>query len=204
MEITVNLTTLIIGLITLVGTIVITFYVKDYLQKKREFAQLREKLENIAGKNAKILFDSGSGLGGGLQEYKIIGIDKTGITIKNELQTVFIPPLKLLQTEMVLPVEKYEELKHEKLKKDMEKTFDAMIPAMFDKMFPAMMDAIQENIAEEEGELSVVIAMKIAKVLEEEGITKKKKLREQPAITKAILNKGFRAKLSGNARNANQ
>ena len=70
MEITVNLTTLIIGLITLVGTIVITFYIKDYLQKKREFAQLREKLENIAGKNAKILFESGSGIGGGLQEYK--------------------------------------------------------------------------------------------------------------------------------------
>jgi hypothetical protein len=169
MEVTINITALIVGLIALVGTIAITFYVRDYLQKKQEYKQLREKLEKIAGRNAKILY---SPVGVGLQEFKITGIDESGITIENELHTVFIPPNKLLQTEMILPVDKYEKLKHEKLKKDMELTFDAMMPAMLDKMVPAIMATMQESMIEEKGELSMVIGMKIARVLEEEGITK--------------------------------
>ena len=118
MEVTINISTLIVGLIALIGTIVITFYVKDFLQRKQEYKRLREKLEKIAGRNATILFcPSGGGIGGGLQEFKIIDIDGSGITLKNELHTIFIPPNKLLQTEMILPVDNYEKLKHEKLKK---------------------------------------------------------------------------------------
>ena len=171
MEITINITTLIIVLITLIGTTVVTFYVKDYLQRKRENEQLREKLERIAGRNAKILFCPS---GGGLQEFKIIDNDKNGITIENALHKVFIPSKKLLHTEMILPVERYEELRLEKLKKDMNNTFDAMMPILFDKMMPAMMDAVKESMIEEEGEFSMVIGMKIAKFLEEDSEIKKK------------------------------
>jgi hypothetical protein len=176
MEITINITTLIVGLITLVGTVIITFYVKDYLQRKLEYKQLRRKLEKIAGKNATILYcPSAVGLGAGLQEFKIIDIDGSGITIKNELLTVFIPPNKLLQTEMILPDDDYETLKAKKVKKDMEQLYDAMMPAIFNKMLPEMINAIEENMIQERGELSMVIGMKIAKVLESEGITKIKK-----------------------------
>ena len=55
--------------------------------------------------------------------------------------------------------------------------FDAMMPALFEKMVPAMMEIVQESMIEEKGELSMVIGMKIARVLEEEGITKAKKLK---------------------------
>ena len=178
MEVTINITTLIVGLITLIGTLVITFYVRDFLQKRQEYKQLLGKLEKIAGLNAAILYSpSAVGVGAGLQEFKIIDIDESGITIKNELHTIFIPPNKLLQTEMILPVDNYETLKQLKLKKDMEQMLDAMVPALIERMFPAMMEAIQERVMEEEGEFSMVIGMKIAKVLEEEGITKMKKLK---------------------------
>ena len=56
MEITITVTTLVIGLITMLGTTVIIFYVKDYLQQKLEYQQIRKKLEEISGRNAKILF----------------------------------------------------------------------------------------------------------------------------------------------------
>ena len=178
MEITINLSELIIGIIILIGTTAITFYLKDYLQSQQEYKQLRKKLERIAGKNAKILFDTGTGIGKGLQEFKIEDIDKLGITLKNDLQTIFVPSKKLLQTEMILPGDRYEQKKKEMIKKEMDSVLDAMIPGMFERMVPAMKDIIAQDMLEEEGEISVVLGMKIAKVLQEEGITKKGKLTE--------------------------
>ena len=61
MEITITVTTLVIGLITMLGTTVITFYVKDYLHQKLEYQQLGKKPEEIAGRIAKILFCPSSG-----------------------------------------------------------------------------------------------------------------------------------------------
>jgi len=91
-----------------------------------------------------------------------------------------VPAKKLLQAEMVVPCDNYEEAKLIKIKKDMEQFMDSLLPAMFDKMFPALEKAMKDNfiedILEEKGEVSAVIGVKIQKVLSEEGYEIKKKL----------------------------
>ena len=48
---------------------------------------------------------------------------------------------------------------------------DALFLVLFEKMFPVMRDAIKEQIIKKR-EISIVIGMKIAKFLEEEGLIK--------------------------------
>ena len=168
----IDLAPVLIFLVTTIVSVAITFYAKDYFQKKLEYSKLRKKLEKIAGKHATILYQG--------QLSKIIEIDEHGITVQNELHTIFVPARKLLESEMILPCENYEKAKISKLRKDMEEHMDALMPAMFDRMFPAMMKAIQENFIEdmfeERSEVSAVIGVKIQKVLQEEGFEIKKKI----------------------------
>ena len=169
----------IVFLITTVVAVAISFYVKDFLQTKSEYGKLRKKLERVAGKHATILYGgTGFGPGAATQLFKIEDIDNHGITLKNDLQTIFVPAKKLLQAEMIVPCDNYEQAKMEKIKKDMEQFMDGLMPAMFDKLFPAMTNAIKSNFVEEimgdEGEVSAVLGIKIQKVLSEEGYEIKK------------------------------
>ena len=56
MEITITVITLVIGLIAMLCTTVITFYVKDNLQQKLEYQQLGKNPEEIAGRNERYSF----------------------------------------------------------------------------------------------------------------------------------------------------
>ena len=172
----VNIYTLIISVVTFVISAAVTFYIKDYLQKRSEYGKLRKKLEKIAGKHASVLYSPGPGasIGIGPQIFKIIDIDQHGITLQNELQTIFIPPAKVIQSEMILPCDDFENAKLSKMKKDFEDIAEAMFPAMFEKMFPAMMDAIKNQVVEEEGEIGFAIGVKIQKILQDEGYQIKK------------------------------
>jgi len=169
----IDLVPILIFLVSTAATVTIAFYLKDYLQSKSEYSKLRKKLEKVAGKNATVLY-GGAGFGPGTSQlYKIIDIDSHGITLQNELHTVFVPAKKLLQAEMVVPCDDYEKKKLEKVKKDMELFMDSLMPAMFDRLFPAMEKAMKdhflEDIMSEKGEVGAIIGVKIEKVLSEEG-----------------------------------
>ena len=166
----------ILFLVTTITAVAVSFYVKDFLQTRNEYKKLRKKLEKVAGKKAEILY-SGPGVGAG-QTFTISEIDNHGITIENELQAIFVPAKKLLQSEMVVPCKSYEDKKLEKMKRDTEQFMDTMLPAMFDRIFPAMVSAMEEHFQEElmndRGGVSAIIGVKIQKVLSEEGFEIKK------------------------------
>jgi len=174
----IDLIPILIFLITTAASVAVTFYIKDYIQSKSEYSKLRSKLEKVAGKNATVIY-GGEGFGPGTtQLYKIIDIDSHGITLQNELVTIFVPAKKLLQSEMIVPCDNYEKKKLEKTKRDMEEYMDSLIPSIFDKLFPALEKAMKENFLEdiksEEGEVSAIIGIKIQKILSEEGYVIKK------------------------------
>ena len=175
----IDLISALVFLITTVAAVTISFYIKDFLQIKNEYSKLRKKLEKVAGKQATILY-AGTGFGPGAanQLFKIIDIDGHGITLQNELQTVFVPAKKLLQADMIVPCDNYEQAKLDKMKKDMEQFMDSMMPAMFDRLFPALEKAVKDHflddIISEKGEVGAIIGVKIQKVLSEEGFEIKK------------------------------
>jgi len=151
-------------------SVAVTFCIKDYLQKRADYAKLRKKLERIAGKNATVIYHPERGgtsvLGTGL--CKIVEIDEHGITLKNELQTVFVPIGKLLQAEIILPCENYEEARLAQLKKDMDDFAEALVPALIDKILPSMVEAMEEELVGDT-ELSIVLGVKMRHLLEDEG-----------------------------------
>ncbi len=147
----------------LVPTAAVTFYLKDYLQKRADYRSLRQKLEQIAGKEARVLYSLGPGanVGIGPQLFKIHEIDKHGVVLKNELQTVFVPTAKLVQSEMVLPSDDWKERKKEKMRED--------IADFIEPVFEAVKEHLLEDFQQEEGEFSAVIGFHFEQYLEKEG-----------------------------------
>lgn len=83
----VNIYTIIISITIAVLTFAVTFYIKDYLQKRSDYNKLRKKLEKFAGKGANVLYSTGSGTGIGMGPKYL----KLLITIKMalHLKTIF-------------------------------------------------------------------------------------------------------------------
>jgi len=165
-----NVSTLIISIVAFVVSAGLTFYLKDYIQRRSDYGKLKKKLEQIAGKGATVIYSPGTGLGMGPQPFKIVDFDREGVTLKNEVQTIFVPASKLIQLEMIIPSENYEEAKFNRVKQEMESMMDAMFPAMVNKMIPAVKEAIQKEMLDEKGDFSAVIGIRMQKVLEEEGL----------------------------------
>ena len=151
--------------VTTVITVAITFYLKDYLQKKNEYKKLKDKLEAVAGRNAYIVY-TGAGSSVGSNLYKITDIDEGGITLKNSLQTIFIPPKLLLNSAMIVPEENYEALKKEYQAKEIE----AVAKSMFQPMFDKMIEGIETDLNDNEGELSSRIEVRVTQILESKGV----------------------------------
>lgn len=144
----------------------LTFYLKEYLQGRSDYGKVKQKLAEIAGKGAKVVYSVGSGLGMGAQVYRIEDFDREGVTLRNEVQTVFVPASKLVQSDWIIPSEKYEEAKLAIGKQDVSNMLDAMFPAMLERM----KQGIEEAMLSEGGDLSAVIGVKVRKALKEEGL----------------------------------
>lgn len=152
-------------IITTVVSVAITFYMKDFLQKKSEYKKLKKKLEAVAGRNAYIVY-TGTGSGVGSNLYKITDIDEGGVTLKNSLQTIFIPPKLLLNSAMIVPEDNYEELKKEYQAKEIEVVAEAMFQPLLEKM----MESIETEITQDNGELSSRIEIRVIQILEAKGV----------------------------------
>ncbi len=151
--------------VTTVVSVAITFYLKDYLQRKSEYKKLKRKLEAVAGRNAYIVY-TGAGSGVGSTLYKISDIDEGGITLKNSLQTIFIPPKLLLHSAMIVPEDNYEELKKEYQAKEIEMVSESMFQPLFDKMI----NNLEVDLNDSEGELSSRIEVRVTQILESKGV----------------------------------
>ncbi|MBS9930990.1 hypothetical protein R7M92_23890 [Vibrio sp. Vb2880] len=153
------------AVVTTVISVAVTFYLKDFLQKKSEYKKLKTKLEAVAGRNAYIVYTgAGSGIGSNL--YKITDIDEGGVTLKNSIQTIFIPPQLLLNSAMIVPEDNYETLKKEYQAKEIE----TVAEAMFQPLFERMIDSIEEDLNQDDGELSSRIEIRIIQILEAKGV----------------------------------
>ena len=73
-----------IGVTTTVIATGITFYIKDYLKERAKFKKFKEKLEQIAGKNAEVLIPY-------IGLVKITDINRQGMVVDSQLCKTFIP-----------------------------------------------------------------------------------------------------------------
>lgn len=162
----VDVPTVVISILASVILSMLTFYLKDHLQRRSDYGKLKKKLEQKAGKGAMVVYSVGSGLGMGSQLYKIEDFDREGVTLRNDVQSIFVPASKLVESEMIIPGENYKEAKLAKGKQEMEDIMDAVFPAMFQKM----KEGIEEAMLSEGGDLSAVIGVKVRKALQEEGL----------------------------------
>lgn len=146
-----------IGVTTAVVATGITFYMKDYLKERAKFRKFKEKFEQIAGKNAEVLIPN-VGL------VKIIEINKQGITAKSQLCKIFIPMEKVMQTEISLPLENYDEMRKELAVKNMKESLDLMFPPLMDKL----KEVFVKEFLDSESELNAVVALQVKSVLQDE------------------------------------
>lgn len=163
---TIDLSNISVAVITSIITVLAAFYLRNHLQEQLDYRKLKNKLESIAGKNAKIVY-TGAGSTGGIL-YKIVEVSKYGLTIKNIAHEVFIPITKVLKMDFILPAENYEELKDESEKKDIEK----FSSAMFEPLFEKMAESIEGELTKNNGELSNSLEARVIYILEEKGILK--------------------------------
>lgn len=150
---------IIIGVVTAVIATAITFYVKDYLKERAKFKKFEEKLKNIAGKNATVIIPN-------IGQVKITDISRQGLTVKSELCTTFIPMEKVFQTEVSLPVENYERLLKETMRKNVEQTLDVVFPPLMEKL----KEVFIREFFKDDSELSGIVAFKVRGELKEQGV----------------------------------
>jgi len=151
--------------VTTVISVALTFYLKEFLQKKNEYKSLKKKLESVAGKKAYIVY-AGEGSTTGSKVYQISDIDEDGIVLKNSLQKIYIPPKLLLNSAMIVPNENYEALIKEIKTKDIEAASEAMFQPLLDKI----VESIESSLKDDNGELSSRLEIRVNQILEEKGI----------------------------------
>lgn len=165
----------VVGVSTSIIMTGITFYLKDYLKERAKFNKFKKNLDEIAGKEARVIIPN-------IGIVKITDINQQGITVKHELCKTFIPMEKVLLTDISLPVEDYEIVRKEFIRKNLEENLDIVFPVLMDKL----KEVFVREFLKTDSELSAVIAIKVRGEMKEEGIPLKK-LSEAKKITFAEL-----------------
>ena len=124
--------TIIVGAIS----VAISFYIKDFLMQKAQYRKLRKKLEKVAGRNANVLY-------GENEMFKIKDFDEDGVTLENDLKTIFIPIGMLLQNETILPSTNYSKIMKEKKEEESQEKIMEM-RAVYESSLPSMMSSLKE------------------------------------------------------------
>jgi hypothetical protein len=135
--------------------VAIAFYIKEFLQRKHQYRRLRNKLEKIAGKNARIIYE-------GDEIFKIAEIDENGVTLTSELKTLFIPTAKLLQTEIVLPSDEYDEI-IERRKKEKEEEKNKIMVEALQRTMPSLADTFLKEYEKESQQIRDLLKQVIEK-----------------------------------------
>lgn len=161
---TVDLTSIAVTVVTSAVTVVIAFYVKDFLSDRAAYSKLRKKLENVAGKQATIVYAGAGDMGGIL--YKITDISKEGIVIENTVHKIFLPIAQVLRLPIILPVDDYKTMREKYEKESIEK----MSGALFEPILNKLEESLEQNITQPDSDISASIEHKVISVLEVKGL----------------------------------
>jgi hypothetical protein len=82
---------------------------------------------------------------------------------------------RVLLTDIAIPVENYEGLRKELMRKNVEESLDIVFPPLMDKLKEVMV----KEFLKTDSELSAVIALKVRGEIKEEGILAKKRPKEK-------------------------
>lgn len=160
----VELTSIAVTVATAAVTVVIAFYVKDFLSDRAAYSKLRKKLENVAGKHATIVYAGAGDMGGIL--YKIMDISKEGIVIENTVHKIFLPVAQVLRLPIILPVEDYKTIREKYEKESIEK----VTSTLFEPILSKLEESLEQNITQPDSDISASIEGKVINILEERGM----------------------------------
>lgn len=166
----------VIGVSTSIIVTGITFYLKDYLKERSKFKKFEKKLKQIAGKEAEVIVSN-------LGIVKIIDINNQGMTVKSELCTTFLPMERVLLSDIAIPVENYEMLRKELMRKSVEESLDVVFPPLMEKL----KEVVIKEFLKTDSELSAVFAIKVRGEMKEEGIPVKKLSKEKELSFREII-----------------
>jgi hypothetical protein len=172
---TVDLPTVAVSVVTSAFGVGVAFYIKDYLERRSAFRRLRDRLERIAGKNATVIYENpqASQIAPKAMLYRIKEFDADGVTLENDLHTVFVPIQGVLEEDLILPSANYEEKLHALEKEEMKRFFDNVFPDMIKKI----LDTVKNEITSQGTEIHAVIGVQVERALEEKGF----EIRKLPA-----------------------
>jgi hypothetical protein len=158
--------TVVAGVLTAVVGGWLVFYLNGRLQRRSDYRQLKEMVDNVAGRGATVIVAG--------RKYQIESFDRRGLVLNSAKQRVFIPVQRVSQNEIWVPSPEYERVvqteeqeAHEKAMERMRSIFDEMI----DEMLPRIMSKMKDELLEDGGELNAVIGLRVKKALAEDGFT---------------------------------
>lgn len=135
---------LVISIASLVGTTAITSFLTDRIQLHLDYRKLKAKLDNFAGLQAVVLYDD--------TKYRIQSIDRHGIVLQNELQTLFIPIKKALDNIIALPSDHYEPTRSrgtQEVNTSKEEQVTQMMDEMIEQRFSALLARVKQDFVSE-------------------------------------------------------
>ena len=161
---TIDVITIILTITIGAISVAITFYIKDILKKRSQYKYLKKHLEEIAGKNAEIIYSG--------EIYKIKEVTKAGLTIHNDFSDIFIPIESAISTNIILPCKDYESLLKEKKIRESLQLMQGIMPTMMndmiDQMVPKLKEVFLNELGDDEGDFSAVFAVKFRKFIKNE------------------------------------
>lgn len=172
MALNVDLTTVVLSVVASSFGVAIAFYVKDFLEQRGAYRRLRARLEHIAGKNATVVYESpqSTQIAPKATLYRIQEFNADGVVLKNDLHTIFVPIQAVLDEDLILPCENYEEEIHKREREEMTRFMEILLPEIMKKIIQTMKNELTKELGSQGTELNAVIGVQIAKVLKENGL----------------------------------
>lgn len=161
------------------------FFIKDFLVGRSNYKKFKATLEKTAGINAEILYSAACLTGPGAtgpRLYKVAEINKQGLVLKDDMNTIFVPKEKILMTDIVLPTKDYDSLRKERMKKDSSEMIEAVFPPIMDKI----KEVLVSELLTEDSEFSAVVGVRVVSQLREAGIDPEKFLEKKPTIKRIL------------------
>lgn len=147
----------------------LVFYINSWLNRRSEFRDLKQKINDVAGKRATVIYDG--------RPYTIESFDKRGIVLRSRKQYVFLPTRSVLENALIVPTEQYDDAKRdeqleefERMRDNVRKLFDDMIEEALPKMFGVIKEEFIDELLDEGTEINAVIGLRVRRALDHEGL----------------------------------
>ena len=124
--ITIDLDALLVYMVITAAAGAVAFWVKDSLRHWLEYRRLRSKLTEMVAPGQHVIYEQ--------VKYKLVSIDRRGITLQDKARTVFVPPARVLEREFIVPADNYEAALAEMQRDEIRRLMEGLVPDMLKKM----------------------------------------------------------------------